>query len=275
MKVVMLAAGVGRRLFGDENEDPPKALLSFDGKSLLARHVEILLDLGIRELALVVGHHKEDLLSEARRVAPEGFVRPIYNPRYRESPILSLHAAAEVMEAGDDVLFMDADVLYHPDVLGRLVWSPHPNCFTLDWDWEPGDEPVKLCIRGGELIDFGKQVTDDYDRIGEWPGFLRMSGEIAAKVAAAAKAHVDENNLTATYETAMRDVLVSEPVGTFGFEDITGIPWTEIDFPEDVTRAEEVILPRIKEFASGELEPELETESGADSPPLASEVSAE
>ena len=102
-----------------------------------------------------------------------------------------------------------------------------------------------------------------------------MSGEIAAKVAAAAKAHVDENNLTATYETAMRDVLVSEPVGTFGFEDITGIPWTEIDFPEDVTRAEEVILPRIKEFASGELEPELETESGADSPPLASEVSAE
>ena len=90
-------------------------------------------------------------------------------------------------------------------------------------------------------------------------------------VAAAAKAHVNEDNLTDTYETAMRDVLVSEPVGTFGFEDITGIPWTEIDFPEDVTYAEEVILPLIKEFASDE----LETESGADSPPLASEASAE
>ncbi len=267
MKVVMLAAGVGRRLFGDENEEPPKALLRFDGKSLLARHVEILLDLGISELALVVGHHKEDLLSEAERVAPDGFVCPIFNPRYRESPILSLHAAADVMEAGDDVLFMDADVLYHPEMMGRLMRSPYRNCFTLDWEWEFGDEPVKLCFRGGELIDFGKQVTDDYDQIGEWPGFLRMSGEIAAKVAAAAKAHVDEDNLTATYETAMRDVLVSEPAGTFGFEDITGIPWTEIDFPEDVVHAEDVILPRIKEFASDQPE--------ADSPALASKASAE
>ncbi len=253
MKVVMLAAGVGRRLYGDENDELPKALLRFKGKSLLARHVEILLGLGIRELALVVGHRKEDLLSEAEAIiaaggAPAGFVHPIFNPRYRESPILSLHAAAEAMEAGDDVLFMDADVLYHPEVLGRLMRSPHPNCFTLDWDWEPGDEPVKLCVRDGELIDFGKQVTDDYDQIGEWPGFLRMSGEIAAKVAAAAKAHIDEDNLTATYETAMRDVLVSEPAGTFGFEDITVIPWTEIDFPEDVIHAEEVILPRMAEY---------------------------
>ncbi len=274
MKVVMLAAGVGRRLFGDENEGLPKALLRFDGKSLLARHVEILLDLGIHELALVIGHRKEDLLSEAERVAPDGFVRPIFNPRYRESPILSLHAAAEAMEAGDDVLFMDADVLYHPDVLGRLVRSPHPNCFTLDWDWEFGDEPVKLCIRGGELIDFGKQVTDDYDQIGEWPGFLRMSGEIAAKVAAAAKAHVDEDNLTATYETAMRDVLVSEPVGTFGFEDITGIPWTEIDFPEDITRAEEVILPLMAEY-EGDPPGDEASETAAAGTPLASEASAE
>ena len=63
----------------------------------------------------------------------------------------------------------------------------------------------------------------------------------------AVQAHIDEDNMTATYETAMCDVLVSEPAGTFGYEDITGFPWTEIDFPADVTYAEEVILPRILE----------------------------
>jgi len=42
-------------------------------------------------------------------------------------------------------------------------------------------------------------------------------------------------------------VLKSEPVGTFNFEDVTGIPWTEIDFLADVTFAEEVIMPRILE----------------------------
>ena len=275
MKAVMLAAGVGRRLYGDDSNDPPKALLRFDGKTLLARNFEILRNNGVEELVLIVGHRKEDLLAEADALAPEGFVRSVFNPRFKEGPILSLWTASDELRSGEDILFMDADVLYHPEIMSRLMASASENCFVMDFDIELVAEPVKLCIRDGEPVDFGKQVTDDYHQIGEWPGFLRMTADIATKVAAAAKAHVDANNLTATYETAMREVLVSEPVGTFGFEDITGIPWTEIDFPEDVTRAEEVILPRIKEFASGELEPELETESGADSPPLVSEVSAE
>ncbi|HEX9569237.1 MAG TPA: hypothetical protein VF987_06110, partial [Rhodospirillales bacterium] len=39
MKAVMLAAGVGRRLYGDENDNLPKALLEFDGHTLFERHV--------------------------------------------------------------------------------------------------------------------------------------------------------------------------------------------------------------------------------------------
>ena len=35
----------------------------------------------------------------------------------------------------------------------------------------------------------------------------------------------------------------------FGFEDVTGLPWIEIDFPEDVVRARDEVLPAIqKEF---------------------------
>jgi choline kinase len=247
MKVVMLAAGVGRRLHGDENNPLPKALLEFGGKTLLARHIECLHGNGIDELVMIVGHRREDLLAEIDAVAPDGFVRTLFNPRYKESPILSLGTADEVLRGGDDVLFMDADVLYHPDVLARLIQSGQRNCFTIDYEFEAGDEPVKLCLRDGVLVDFGKQVTGDYHKIGEWPGFMRMSAGIAAKVADAVQTHVDDDNLTATYETAMCDVLVSEPAGTFGYEDITGIPWTEIDFPADVIYAEDVILPRILE----------------------------
>ena len=31
-----------------------------------------------------------------------------------------------------------------------------------------------------------------------------------------------------------------------GFERVDGMPWTEIDFPEDVVRAEREVLPRIE-----------------------------
>ena len=33
--------------------------------------------------------------------------------------------------------------------------------------------------------------------------------------------------------------------GTFAFEDITGIPWIEIDFAADIERANAEVLPRI------------------------------
>ncbi|NQV84486.1 MAG: NTP transferase domain-containing protein [Rhodospirillales bacterium] len=253
MKVIMLAAGVGRRLHGDENDDLPKALLRFGGKTLLARHIEILRSHGIDEMVIVVGHHKDDLVAEVAAIveaggAPDSFVRTLFNPRYKESGILSLGTADSVMRSGEDVMFMDADVLYHPELMVRLIRSDHRNCFTMDRDFEFGDEPVKVYLRGGEMFDFGKQMVDGYEVIGEWPGFMRMSPEIAVKVADAVKHHIDNDNLLTTYEEAMRDVLVSEPAGTFGYEDITGIPWTEIDFPDDMIHAQNIILPLIEKF---------------------------
>ena len=46
------------------------------------------------------------------------------------------------------------------------------------------------------------------------------------------------------YEECIRDLLLSNP-DSFGFEDITGLKWIEIDFPEDVDKAEKNILPEI------------------------------
>ena len=35
------------------------------------------------------------------------------------------------------------------------------------------------------------------------------------------------------------------------FHDVVGIPWIEIDFPEDIKRAEQFIAPRIGKPAGG------------------------
>lgn len=252
MKAIMLAAGVGRRLYGDENDSLPKALLRFDGMTLLARNIEILLDLGIDELVLVVGHRKEDLLAEAVARAPDGFIRSVFNRRYKEGPIVSLWTAGEELRGGEETLFMDADVLYPPEMMRRLLHSPHENCFVMDRDFEPGEDPVKICLRDGVLVDFGKQVTEDYDDVGEWPGFLRMSAGISAKVADAAQVYMDDGKFEVTYEEAMRDVLHAEPEGTFGYEDITGIPWIEIDFPGDLMQAEKITFPQVTEYVPGD-----------------------
>ena len=252
MKAVMLAAGVGRRLYGDENEEPPKALLKFDGKTLLEHHIAVLQDLGVDELVIVVGHHREMIEDELARVAPVGFTRTLFNPRYRESPIISLARAGEVMRSGDKVLFMDADVLYHDDLMRRLIESRHETCILMDRDYEPGDEPVKVCVQDGVLVDFGKQVTEAHDTSGEWPGFLTMAPDVAARIAERADEMVALDPPDFTYEEAMCHVLKNSPPGTFGYEDITGIPWIEIDFPEDLEKAESEIRTKIAAYGAGD-----------------------
>ena len=244
----MLAAGVGRRLYGDENFEPPKALLEFDGRTLLARHIEVLTSLGIEDLTVVVGHRKEMIEDELARVAPAEFARTLFNPRFEESPILSLACAGEVLRSGSRVLFMDADVYYHEDLLKALISSGHETCIILDRDFVPGEEPVKTCVRDNQIVDFGKKVSEPHDLIGEWPGFLTMAPDIARRVADRADELAQGDMPGYVYEDAFCDVLKASAPGTFGDEDVTGIPWIEIDFPEDRERAQNEIRAKIAAY---------------------------
>ena len=247
MKALMLAAGLGRRLYGDENSERPKCLLTFAGETLLKRHIDTLVACGVTSLTLIVGHRQDDVCAEASNAAPRGFVSPVFNPRYREGPKLSLAAGAETLRCSEDVLFMDADVLYHPQLLERLTDSRASNCFVMDRNFQSTDDFVKVCLLGGRVVDFGKVVGETYDTVGEWPGFCKMSPAIAHAVADSVTGFVERGEIDGAYEEAFREVLVSSTPDTFGFEDITGIPWIEIDYPNDLNKATHTVFPRIAE----------------------------
>jgi hypothetical protein len=51
--------------------------------------------------------------------------------------------------------------------------------------------------------------------------------------------------LTIPYDEAIRDILLTSPRDTFTFEDITGMPWIEIDCAADIEPANAIFLPRI------------------------------
>jgi choline kinase len=249
MQAIMLAAGVGSRLYGDTDTQPPKCLLKFDGKTLLRRHIEILHDLGIERLTLVLGYRKDEILDEARQVqidiCAEGFVDHVVNPDYRLGTVVSMHTAKSVLRSGSDVLMMDADVLYTRTLIEQLLNSPHANCLLVDRNLEPGDEPVKVCIENKTIVNFGKIIPRTYETMGEWPGFMKLSPGIARRMVEACAAIIGAGRPEQPCEDAIYDVLMAEP-GVFGFEDVTGEPWIEIDFPEDLDRAKDVILPKLE-----------------------------
>ena len=240
-RACILAAGVGNRL-GELQDKPPKALLKFGGKSLLVRHLENLARIGVDGVAIGTGYRADDLRTEALAAGFPGDITFVHNPDYTEGSVITMAVLGEaMMSAGGPVILMDADVLYDPRMMARLANAAHANCLLVDRDFEEGDEPVKICVRGeSELVDFRKTVETPYDWCGESVGFFKWSPDMAAR----AGDYIARGDREAPYEEVIRDAILASPMD-FGFEDITGTPWVEIDFPEDVVKAETEILPLI------------------------------
>ncbi len=243
-QAIILAAGVGNRLGAPWNA-APKALLRVGEATLLRRHLRILEDAGVEEIVIGVGYRPDLIAAELDAIGAGSKVRTVVNPRYREGSVVTLWTLREELAGGRPILLMDADVLYDARLIRRLCESEHPNCLLFDADVEEGEEPVKICLREGEIVDFGKTVIPDHDRHGESVGFFRFSPEAASLLAGIVAGYVESGRSGEMYEEAIRDLLRTMAPGAFGFEDVTGLPWIEIDFPEDVARAETEVLPRL------------------------------
>ena len=247
MRAIILAAGRGLRMRQPEDQQLPKCLLRFDGSSLLERHLYALRASGVHEVVLALGFRHELVEAELDRLNWQPRPKIVLNPRFDLGSVLTVHTVAEALQAGGEVLLMDADVLYHEHILRALISGRAPaNRLLIDCDFEAGDEPVKLCLRAGVPIELRKQLAADlhYDTIGESVGFFRFEEgtarrlvQIVSDYATGARAHMP-------HEEAVRDLLL-ERGREFEVADITGWPWIEIDFTEDVARAQTEVLPLV------------------------------
>jgi choline kinase len=242
LKAFILAAGIGKRL-GIEH---PKCLLEFNRQTLLQRHLDTLKKLGIDEAFVAVGHMADQVTNKIDDLGYTDYAKPVFNPDYEAGSIVSLWCLHEELAYGGDVLLMDADVLYDEQMLQRLIDTKHANCFLLDRDLEEGDEPVKLCVRDGILVEFRKQLSPDltYDIHGESVGFFRFDREMSKRLVARMDSILKDNRHDEPHEEVIRELLLERPED-FSFEDVTGIPWLEIDFPEDIEKARKQILPKL------------------------------
>ena len=243
MRAVIFAAGLGNRLGGAADEKP-KILLRFGDKTLLERHLVQLGAVGVEEITLGVGHGAAHIETELRRLGAAD-VELVHNPKYRDGSIVTMAELSDAMTRGGNILLMDGDVLYDRRMLERLVANPHRNLFLLDRDVEPGEEPMKLAIEAGHPVDFRKTLERVHDYYGESVGFYRFDEATALDLVEAARRIIADGRRGDYMEEAIRDVLLASPQDRFGFEDITGLPWIEIDFAEDMARAENEILPRL------------------------------
>jgi choline kinase len=246
MKAVILAAGVARRL-APLTDRTHKALLTVGERPLLARMLDALDAVGVRETLLVVGHCAEQVRAAAGTHWRRMSIRYVDNPEYTRGSALSLFAARGLL--AEPTLIMDADVLFPRELLRRLLDTPSPSAFPIDCGFQDTGEEVKYYTRGDRVIALGKKVVpDSWELVGEGVGFFKCGAEAGPELVRLLERVIAESNGLSEYEDALNLLVGQHHVG---WVDVTGLPWTEIDFAEDLRRARDEVLPHVVRLDGG------------------------
>ncbi|HEU5323185.1 MAG TPA: phosphocholine cytidylyltransferase family protein, partial [Methylomirabilota bacterium] len=229
MNAVILVAGVARRL-APLTDTTHKALLPVGGRPLLARMLAALEATGVREALLVVGHCADQVRALAGHRHGRLAVRYVDNPDYARGSVLSLYAARAYLTA--PTLVMDADVLFPREFLNRLLALPAPSALLVDRGFHDTGEEVKVYTRGDRVIALGKKVVPEaWDAVGEGVGFFKCGAEAAPELVRRLGRVIEESHGLGEWEDALHMLVPHHHVG---WADVTGLPWTEIDFVEDL-----------------------------------------
>lgn len=251
MKAILYIAGRAQRL-GAIAAARNKVLLEFGGKSLLERHIMILKKLGVTKLSLVTGYLRENI----QRVMPalsrryELELEELFNADFAEGSALSMLASLPALRnLSGSVLLMDGDVLYDGRMLQRLLESAHRTALLVDRDYSTADDdPVLVPMRAGNPFDFVKkwkpEPGSEPDAIGESVGFFKVNEADVPFMIEQTLARATGAGRAESYDDILRAMVKA---GLFGAEDVTGLPWTEIDFPQDLDYAAKNILPSLQD----------------------------
>jgi choline kinase len=236
MKVLVLVAGAGRRLWGYSRD--PKCLLTIGGVPLIHRYLDALDDLGplVAEVVLVVGYQADEIRRRVGEHRLARLVRYVRNERYDKGSILSLAAGLEA--GGETTLLMDGDVYFEPAVLQRLIDAPADDAFLVDTrSQNTGEEIMVGADDGGRIVRVGRGMSGHFDVYGEWIGFLKASPSASRELARLVSRRIAEGATTIGYEDLLDEMIATVPSSACL---VDGLHWVEIDFPQDVELAKQL-----------------------------------
>lgn len=239
MTGVILAAGSGTRLNGSDIVRP-KCLAPFGGTPLIELQLRALRSCGLDDITVVVGFESE----RVRRACGPG-VRFVENRRFAETnSLFSLWLTRPLLTAGFVVL--NCDVLFHPAMLVDLVTSRHENALLVSYpqagDPEMGDEEMKVCVRQGRVADIRKDLPLDRTD-GENVGIGKFSAAGATRLVSIMNRIVGSGHVQDWAPRAFGEFSREEALYAIGTR---GLPWTEIDTPEDYDHATRAVFPAIR-----------------------------
>ena len=232
MKAFILAAGVSRRLY-PYTYDTPKCLLKVGEKPIINYQLEALKSLGIKDIIMIVGYHREVLMEYLVKNFSNFNFLFITNHHYFETnTAYSVYLGSEYLR-NDDYLFMNADVVYPVQLLTKIFNSDFKTVFAIDKK-VCGREEVKV-IDGGQnkIVAIGKDLIEN-QCLGEFIGVAKLSKNFNNLFLNSIEKLIDAGGLNDYFEAGIQPLLKDIDVH---YENISEYPCIEIDFIEDLESA--------------------------------------
>ena len=240
-KAIILSAGQGSRL-GHLTADSPKCLIDFGGRTLLDRQLDTLAFNGVEEAVVVTGFRDDKIEEALARRSGGPLVTTIFNPFYKVADNTgSLYMAREHLVG--DVLVWNGDTMVSRDLMAKVVGNEQPGiCVTIDRKDAYDSDDMKVVEENGRLRAIGKRLDDGVNA--ESIGLLafRQSGADRFREAIEQAMRTAEGT-TIWYLRVIHHLAQQSDVWTL---DISGEQWGEVDFPEDVESARDLV----KEWAA-------------------------
>jgi choline kinase len=211
------------------------------GTTLLSRALQALAAVEVSEAWVVMGYRYDLISAELTRQPPPLPAVEVRNEAFLSGSVRSLWAAREALDGA--ALVMDADVLFPAGLLRRLVVSPHANCVLADPRSTFTGEEMMLTLHGERIWDITRGVLDPARTAGEGVGFYKLDQPTAGALRFLLEEWIGHGRESEEYEEVLRVLFKSHP---FGYELVGDLPWGEIDFPEDILKAEQLIWPQIQ-----------------------------
>jgi choline kinase len=230
MQAIILAAGRGRRLWPFTVE-LPKCLLPLDGCCILEQQLNGLERAGVTEALLVCGFGvrrvREILVGRSGPLR----VRLRFNPLCTITDnLISLWTVRG--EMADDLILVNGDVVFHPDLLAGLLSMADSGCLVVSRKAAYDEDDMKVKLHEGRVVRVGKHLAKA-ETDAESVGMMRFAGSGVAALRQALEEVTQEPQACRGYflEAVQRLVDRGLPMAAW---DCGELPWADIDTPEDL-----------------------------------------
>lgn len=182
MRIIVIGAGRGSRLM-PTTADAPKCFAEVSGKSLLDWGLDAFRANGFDRIAFIGGYQIE----KVRTRHPQFEFR--HNDNWPNNNILaSLFYAEDLMT--EPFICCYSDILFTPDIVGRLAASPSDIALGVDTAWlaryehrsqHPSDDAEKATAANGRVTRVHREISES-DAHGEFIGVAKFSARGAAQL---------------------------------------------------------------------------------------------